>query len=124
MIDDYETANVFLNNSTNEFTESTPKETIGHAMIIELEQLNSQLYNNGTKTLLLYCVSGDLETFYLHVLRWYLPGIIKRVHAKYKLGPGIFTMEAFEAMIFLPRMCYATNVTIRVMCALRQWLSL
>ena len=101
LIDDYETANVFLNNnSTNEFTESTPKETIGHAMIIELEQLNSQLYNNGIKTFRSDRVHGDLETFYSHVLRWYLPDIIKCVYAKYKLGPGIFTMEAFEAMNF------------------------
>ena len=98
LIDDFDAANVFLNSS--EFTSNTPKDTIGNAMIIEFERLNSDLYNFGMKTFLSDRVHGDLETFYSHVLRWYLPDIIKRVYAKYKLGPGIFTMEAFEAMNF------------------------
>ena len=39
---------------------------------------------------------GDDETFYLHVLRYYLPRIAKSTFEKHQLGLGIFTMQGFE----------------------------
>lgn len=35
---------------------------------------------------------GDEETFYLHVLIYYMPEIIKDTWNKYELGIGIYTM--------------------------------
>ena len=40
-------------------------------------------------------VGGD-ETFYFHVLRYYLPQIAKTTLDRHSLGLGIFTMQGFE----------------------------
>ena len=39
---------------------------------------------------------GYNETFYFHVLRYYLPAIMKDTFEKHHLGIGIFTMQGFE----------------------------
>ena len=39
---------------------------------------------------------GDDETFYLHVLRCYLPKIAKQTLEDFNLGLGVFTMQGFE----------------------------
>ena len=39
---------------------------------------------------------GDDETFYMHVLRFYLPKIARVTFDKHGLGLGIFTMQGFE----------------------------
>ena len=39
---------------------------------------------------------GDDETFYLHVLRFYLPQIAKKTLDEHQCGLGIFTMQGFE----------------------------
>ena len=97
-VDSYETANAFLN--TQQFTSETERVNIGNAMINKFTELSKNLYNQGMETYLSDCVHGDLETFYAHVLWWYLPEIVKTVYHKYGLGPGIFTMEGFEAINF------------------------
>lgn len=38
----------------------------------------------------------DDETFYFHVLRFYLPKIAKETMEEHQLGLGIFTMQGFE----------------------------
>ena len=43
ILDDFETANVFFQNS-NEFTNETPKETVTNAMISKFETLSDKLY--------------------------------------------------------------------------------
>ena len=39
---------------------------------------------------------GNDETFYMHVLRFYIPRIADDTFEKYNLGVGIFTMQGFE----------------------------
>lgn len=36
------------------------------------------------------------ETFYLHVLRFYLPVIAEYTWDNYRLGLGVYTMQGFE----------------------------
>ena len=57
-----------------------------------------EFYNAGTKTFLTKDPSdiGNDETFYLHVLRFYLPQIMKRLYYKHKVGLGICNMQGFE----------------------------
>ena len=57
-----------------------------------------EVYNAGTKTFLTKDPSdiGNDETFYLHVLRFYLPQIMKRLYYKHKVGLGICNMQGFE----------------------------
>ena len=40
--------------------------------------------------------SGDDETFYLHVLRFYLPQIATKTLDEMQCGLGIYTMQGFE----------------------------
>ena len=84
ILDDFETANRFLQNS-NKFMNKTPKETVANAMISKFETLSDKLYKNDINKFLSDCVHDNLETFYSHVLRWYLPEIIKKDHSKYKI---------------------------------------
>ena len=42
--------------------------------------------------------NGDKETFYMHALSFYMIPIMKETYTKYKLGPGIWTMEGFEGI--------------------------
>ena len=56
----------------------------------------TQLYAHGSITFMKRSTEGDAETFYLHVLRFYMPNIIKDTWEKYGLGVGIFTMQGFE----------------------------
>ena len=56
----------------------------------------TQLYAHGSITFMKRFTEGDAETFYLHILRFYMPNIIKDTWEKYGLGVGIFTMQGFE----------------------------
>ena len=38
----------------------------------------------------------DEETFYVHALTNYIPGITRETYKRYKLGVEIFSMECFE----------------------------
>ena len=87
-------------------------------MISKFETLSKTLQNN-IKTLLSDQANGNLDTFYSHVLHWYQPEITKKVYSKYKHGPGIFTMEAFEAMNFATQKCCTTNAITKVMSMFR-----
>ena len=40
--------------------------------------------------------SGDDETFYMHVMRYYVPHIAKLTFERHKCGVGVFTMQGFE----------------------------
>ena len=56
----------------------------------------TSMYDVGAKTVLTNNVSGDHETFYYHVLRFYIPKIAKETYDKYKLGVSIYNMQGFE----------------------------
>ena len=71
-------ASIFFQ-SSKEFTSEIPTEVVANAMISKFEALIDELYKNGMKRFLLDCVHINLETFYSHVLCWYLPSIIKEV---------------------------------------------
>ena len=101
IIDDYETANAFLNCSS--FTVQTERKIIASQMIAEFKRVSFELYNAGMKTFLSNRVVGDHETFYSHALVPYFVPILKRTYAKYQLGLGVFSMEGFEAINFVTK---------------------
>ena len=107
LIDNYETANSFLN--TNEFNQETDKQTIGLQMISEFESLSEQLYKAGMKTYLSDRVEGDHETFYAHALRFYFPDILKKNYNKFGLGLGVYTMEGFESIDYMTKRLIRNN---------------
>ena len=66
-----------------------------------MESFNNNLkkfYKLGAESFLTKDVGnkGDNETFYLHVLRFYMPKIAKQTLEKHNLGLGIYTMQGFE----------------------------
>ena len=40
--------------------------------------------------------TGDQETFYMHVMRFYIPEIARITYDRHRLGVGIFNMQGFE----------------------------
>ena len=64
----------------------------------EFEKRVAKLYDIGGRSFLTKNpaeVGGD-ETFYFHVLRYYLPQIAQTTLDRHSLGLGIFTMQGFE----------------------------
>jgi len=64
-----------------------------------LEDFNKNavlFYKHGGTTFMKGEQIGDKETFYLHVVRNYLPQIAKNVFEKCQFGLGVFTMQGFE----------------------------
>ena len=55
-----------------------------------------QFYDAGIKSFLTSASEGDGETFYVHNITSYMPGILDDIYKKHKLGPGIWSMEGFE----------------------------
>ena len=54
-------------------------------------------YDVGSRTFLISMASGkSTETFYMHVLRYYLPEIALKTFQIHKVGVGIFSMQGFE----------------------------
>ena len=39
--------------------------------------------------------TGNQETFYMHVMRFYIPEIVKITYDRHRLGVGIFNMQGF-----------------------------
>ena len=64
----------------------------------EWEAMLGKFYKAGRTTFLTKNPEneGDDETFYLHVLRCYLPKIAKQTLEDFNLGLGVFTMQGFE----------------------------
>lgn len=60
--------------------------------------LLKRFYDVGRRSFLTKRVErpGDDETFYMHVLRFYLPKIARITFDEHDLGLGIFTMQGFE----------------------------
>ena len=57
----------------------------------------TQLYEIGANSFLTKSgTTGDDETFYFHVMRFYIPVIAKETFQRHNLGVGIFTMQGFE----------------------------
>ena len=55
-----------------------------------------EFYELGGTTFLKKHTPGDIETFYLHVVRYYMEDIIKDTWDKYQCGVGIFSIQGFE----------------------------
>ena len=65
----------------------------------ELEDFNKNVvlfYKHGGATFMKGEQIGDKETFYLHVVRNYLPQMAKNVFEKHQFGLGVVTMQGFE----------------------------
>ena len=56
----------------------------------------TEFYRLGGLTFLKKKKAGDIETFYLNVVRYYMEDTIKDTWDKYQCGVGIFTMQGFE----------------------------
>lgn len=53
-------------------------------------------YKYGGEKFLKKQESGDIDIFYLHVVRYYMIPIMKDTWEKYECGVGIFTIQGFE----------------------------
>lgn len=53
-------------------------------------------YDLGGKTFLTNKHIGDDKTFYMHVLRFYIPHISRVTLVKHNLGVGIYSMQGYE----------------------------
>ena len=61
-----------------------------------LEDNVKLFYNVGKDTFLTTNSEGDSETFYMHVLRFYIPHIAKITIDKHEVGVGVFSMQGYE----------------------------
>ena len=66
------------------------------AKLGKFEENVKKLYDAGSKTVLTKNTVGDRETFYMHVMRFYLARIARATFEKYKLGLGIYSMQGYE----------------------------
>ena len=67
--------------------------------LIQLDEFKinvKNFYKVGSNTFLTRKNTGYSETLYQHVLRYYVPHIAQVTFDKFKLGPGIFTMQGYE----------------------------
>ena len=56
-----------------------------------------KFYDVGSRTFISKLSNiGNDETFYLHVLRFYMPDIVRKTYERHNLGPAIFSMQGFE----------------------------
>ena len=83
----------------------------------ELQMLNYEknvitMYAVGENTFLTTNHIGDEETFYLHVLRFYIPHLSKITLQKHQMGIGIFTMQGSK----LPNYCIINRGQDRKIC--------
>jgi hypothetical protein len=62
----------------------------------KIKRLVKEFYAYGTDTFLSTHSIGYAETFYCHVIRYYMNDIIIDTWEKYGLGVGIFNMHGFE----------------------------
>ena len=62
----------------------------------DFEEAVKTFYEFGSTTLLTKTRSGDEETFYMHVLRFYIPVIDQNTVSNHRLDVGVFTMKGFE----------------------------
>ena len=76
-------------------TDSNPDE-ISDAVILKYKEEAKIMYEFGHKTCITRLQPGDAETFYLHILRHYVPWLLEDTYRNHRLGAGIFSMEAFE----------------------------
>ena len=64
--------------------------------LTKFEKDVKHFYSLGRTSFLTKKEDGDNETFYTHVLRFYLPRIANETRDMHNLGIGIFTMQGFE----------------------------
>ena len=62
----------------------------------DFEEALKIFYACGASTFLTKKDCGDEETFYMHVLKFYIPKIAHQNLTEHELGIGVFTMQGFE----------------------------
>ena len=63
----------------------------------EFIEASNLFYEVGSKTFLSQSMNrGCSETFYMHVLRYYIPKIAMITLERHRLGVGIFSTQSFE----------------------------
>lgn len=66
------------------------------ASLVHFENALKKLYHCGAKTFLTKTRTGDQKTFYMHVLRYYIPRISHKTFLEHNLGVGVYTMQGYE----------------------------
>ena len=74
----------------------TSKQAIPEATIEFHKEELQAFYKEALASFMSQETPGYSETFYIHVLRYYMPEFMKKTYGKHKMGVGIFTMEGFE----------------------------
>ena len=78
-------------------TETSQPAEIAEAVFVEYERQAELLFTNGFESFMERDDgSGKGESFYLHVLRYYIPNHMRITYSRHRLGVAIFSMEAFE----------------------------
>ena len=94
IIDEYDVVVHYL----PDISRDSSREIFAEKMIQLYEDHAKSFYDYGKDSFMSENTNGDKETFYMHALRFYMIPIMKDTYAKYKLGPGIWTMEGFEGI--------------------------
>ena len=69
------------------------------ALLQKFKEDVKSFYDVGSRTFLISMASGkSTETFYMHVLRYYLPEIALKTFQIHKVGVGIFSIQGFESV--------------------------
>ena len=92
IIDDFNLAKHVLLPETHVTTNLHPEE-IANAMIATYEDLSEKFQKSALASFLTNHTSGDRETFYAHVLKRYIPSIMKDTYKRYQLGIRIQIQE-------------------------------
>ena len=74
--------------------------------LLTFEQNVKQFYKVGASTFLTKTTTGDKETFYLQVLRCYIPHLCQITLEKHRLGTGIFTMQGYKRRNHESKNCF------------------
>ena len=93
-IDNYDDVKIYIEDST--LNNLSSKDDVAQAFSLAYKSAMKQFYDASMESFLTGASEGDGETFYVHTITFYMPGIIDNTYMKHKLGSGIWSMEGFE----------------------------
>ena len=87
---------LFLWQEIHTFLKKTNVDSNYEQEIVAFEKRVTAVYSHGKDLFLTNKETGDGETFYFHVLRYYMPQIARETYSEFGCGVGIWSMQAFE----------------------------
>ena len=94
-VDQYDDVKHLLPTNTDITSASLPGK-IAEALFVEYETQAKLLFTNGFLLFMERSGSGEGESFYLHVLRHYMPKHMQTTYSRHRMGVAVFSMEGFE----------------------------